>query len=152
MFNYFYLYFKTNPAELFLPPFTAGCKNSKEPLFSWKKITTHKKVIDLTKHNVGILAGKINDIIVLDIDDKDNGIDEFKNINIYIYIYIYFIMSYQQKYLKYKEKYLNLKKKLNQKGGADFYYDLNGKNVYFHSDEERLEDNIYNKFEILIMI
>ena len=53
-------------------------KNSKEPLFSWKKLTTHKKVIDLTKHNVGILAGKINDIIVLDIDDKDDGINEFK--------------------------------------------------------------------------
>jgi hypothetical protein len=53
-------------------------------------------------------------------------------------------MSYQQKYLKYKEKYLNLKNQLNQIGGANTFYDLTGKNVYFYSDEESGAPFIFN--------
>ena len=28
--------------------------------------------------NIGLLTGKLNNIIVLDVDEKDNGIEEFK--------------------------------------------------------------------------
>lgn len=59
-------------------------KNKKEPATKWTDSNNYKKVIDVTKYNIGLPTGKINNIIVLDIDYKDDGIDEF---NKYIKLY-----------------------------------------------------------------
>ena len=54
-------------------------KNNKTPSCKWTNANNHKKNIELNKYNVGIPTGKINNIIVLDVDKKDNGINEFNN-------------------------------------------------------------------------
>ena len=52
-------------------------KNSKNPLYSWtKKENWILNNIELTKYNYGILCGKINNLIIIDLDlekhKKDN--------------------------------------------------------------------------------
>lgn len=52
-------------------------KNQKEPKdVKWNIESNMKKIID-NKYNVGIPTGIINNIIVVDVDNKDNGIEEF---------------------------------------------------------------------------
>ena len=48
-------------------------KGSKIPTQTWK-ITYNKTELDFNKYNYGVLTGKINNLIVLDIDVKDEGI------------------------------------------------------------------------------
>jgi hypothetical protein len=52
-------------------------KNKKTPTNAWKNTINHIKYVDLKKYNAGILTGKINNVIVLDIDFKDEGNEEF---------------------------------------------------------------------------
>ena len=58
--------------------------NNKKPIEQWSLPNNRYSSIDTSKFNTGILTGRVNNIIVLDIDYKDNGIDEF---NKYISIY-----------------------------------------------------------------
>ena len=53
-------------------------KNSKLPINKWSEPKNHFKEITDTSHNIGILTGKINNLIVVDIDVKDDGIEEFE--------------------------------------------------------------------------
>ena len=52
-------------------------KNNKTPVTKWTDPTNQIKHVDLKNYNVGFPTGKINNIVVLDIDFKDNGIEEF---------------------------------------------------------------------------
>jgi hypothetical protein len=52
-------------------------KNQKIPAEKWKSQNKIYKSVDLTQNNVGILTGSENDLLVLDIDTKDNGLSEF---------------------------------------------------------------------------
>lgn len=60
--------------------------NSKVPIIQWKNEENYQKVIDIKKFNYGIPCGKINNLIVVDLDlekEKDgeiipSGIDKFK--------------------------------------------------------------------------
>ena len=52
-------------------------KNNKTPANKWSNPKNHKQYVDMNVYNCAILTGKINNIIVLDIDFKDNGIIEF---------------------------------------------------------------------------
>lgn len=58
--------------------------NLKESAVKWSNPNTHLKSIDTKYYNVGLLTGKINNIIVVDVDVKDNGIEEMKE---YIALY-----------------------------------------------------------------
>jgi len=59
-------------------------KNTKLPKDKWADKKCHFKDIDIEKYNIGILTGKINNIFVVDVDIKDEGIEEFdKYINEY---------------------------------------------------------------------
>ena len=66
--------------------------NSKVPFIQWKNEENYQKVIDVKKYNYGIPCGKINNLIVVDLDlekEKDgeiipSGIDKFKE---YIELY-----------------------------------------------------------------
>jgi len=53
-------------------------KNDKTPVDGWKNKINHITHVDFKKYNAGILTGKINNIIVLDIDFKDEGTEEFE--------------------------------------------------------------------------
>jgi len=53
------------------------CTNSKLPINKWTDTNNHFKEIKNSIYNIGILTGKINDLIVVDIDVKDEGIEEF---------------------------------------------------------------------------
>ena len=52
-------------------------KNDKKPAMAWSKGLNHFNDINMTKYNCGILTGAINNIIVVDVDEKDRGIEEF---------------------------------------------------------------------------
>lgn len=52
-------------------------KNDKVPIDGWKNKINHITHVDLKKYNSGILTGKINNVVVLDIDFKDEGNEEF---------------------------------------------------------------------------
>lgn len=51
--------------------------NNKTPINKWSDNKNHFKSIDATKFNVGLPCGTVNNIFVLDIDNKDNGMEEF---------------------------------------------------------------------------
>jgi hypothetical protein len=51
-------------------------KNSKMAVEKWSQEEYHYKTIKSSYYNVGLLTGKINNIIVLDVDAKDDGIQE----------------------------------------------------------------------------
>jgi len=55
-------------------------KNSKTPIkyVSWKDPINHHKIIDTENFNVGIPTGKVNNLCVLDIDVKDEGVKEYE--------------------------------------------------------------------------
>ena len=54
-------------------------KNSKLPVNKWgDKANQHKEQPDMAKYNVGIPTGEINDIVVIDIDIKDDGLKEWQ--------------------------------------------------------------------------
>ena len=54
-------------------------KNSKLPVVKWsKKENLTKEPIDTSKYNIGIPTGTINNLLVVAIDTKDNGIEEFQ--------------------------------------------------------------------------
>lgn len=58
--------------------------NQKEPAVSWMRKSNYSKVVNFKYNNVGIPCGKNNNLIVVDIDNKDEGIEEFdKYIKIY---------------------------------------------------------------------
>ena len=50
--------------------------NSKLPRVKWSKPKNHKTYINTKLFNVGLITGPINDIIVVDVDKKNNGIEE----------------------------------------------------------------------------
>ena len=54
-------------------------RNTKRPTNKWSDIRNHSKHIDNAKFNVGIVCGAINNVFVLDIDIKDDGMIEFDN-------------------------------------------------------------------------
>ena len=50
-------------------------KNAKTPVNKWSdKANHHTNLPNMSKHNVGILTGAINNIIVVDVDVKDDGL------------------------------------------------------------------------------
>ena len=59
--------------------------NSKVPIVQWKNEENYTKIIDTKKYNYGIPCGKINNLIVIDLDlekEKDgeliqSGIEKF---------------------------------------------------------------------------
>ena len=55
-------------------------KNGKRPAEEWKHLKKFPTQIEnsINNFNIGLLTGKLNNIIVLDVDEKDNGIEEFK--------------------------------------------------------------------------
>ena len=58
--------------------------NLKGSAVQWSNPNTHCKSINTKYYNVGLLTGKINNIIVVDVDVKDNGIEEMEK---YIALY-----------------------------------------------------------------
>ena len=52
-------------------------KNDKKPVEKWSKKENQYKEIDTDIYNVGILTGLINNLVVLDIDLKNDGLNEF---------------------------------------------------------------------------
>jgi len=53
------------------------CKNKKNPIKGgYFKDTKQRDEIDLTRYNIGLLAG-VNDLLILDIDEKNDGIKEY---------------------------------------------------------------------------
>ena len=53
-------------------------KNQKTTYIQWGKSYNHtKEDIDTNKYNYGIVAGEYNNLIIVDIDVKDEGIEEF---------------------------------------------------------------------------
>ena len=52
-------------------------KNNKEPATTWSLDCNRKKIVNMQRFNCGILTGKINNIVVLDVDEKDDGVIEF---------------------------------------------------------------------------
>jgi hypothetical protein len=54
-------------------------KNTKDKHLcsSWKNPKYQYKSINTDKYNYGILTGERNDLLVVDIDYKDNGVEEF---------------------------------------------------------------------------
>jgi hypothetical protein len=84
-------------------------KNSKIPVNKWKNKKNRHKYIDSSKYNIGLLTGSINDIIVLDIDIKDNGFEEWK------------------KYTDEFNEPLTLKQK-SPSGGFHFFFKYNSSN------------------------
>ena len=53
-------------------------KNTKIPIDKgWQKIENMTTTISIEKYNIGLPTGKINNLLCLDIDNKDNGIEEF---------------------------------------------------------------------------
>ena len=51
--------------------------NQKEPAVSWSNKRNYKKNITFTYNNVGFPCGLCNNLIIIDIDKKDEGIEEF---------------------------------------------------------------------------
>ena len=49
----------------------------KTPIVKWTQKINHKKDIDLKNNNVGFPCGPSNNLFVVDVDTKDNGIEEF---------------------------------------------------------------------------
>ena len=112
-------------------------KDSKKPACKWTDKNNHFLKIDTELYNVGILTGEINNLIVLDIDIKDNGLNEFNkyfNINDFktpitktpsggYHIYFQYknsnkILQYQiDNYLKNKSGYRNVGLDIRSKGG-----------------------------------
>ena len=57
-------------------------KHDKKPAQKWRNLQKNtkqpQKNIDTNIFNVALLTGKINNILVVDVDKKDNGIEEFE--------------------------------------------------------------------------
>jgi hypothetical protein len=51
--------------------------NQKEPAVSWSNKRNHTKNISFMHNNVGFPCGMCNNLIIIDIDKKDEGIEEF---------------------------------------------------------------------------
>lgn len=92
--------------------------NSKVPIIQWKNEENYQKVIDVQKYNYGIPCGKINNLIVVDLDlekKKDgeiipSGIDKFK--------------EYVEQYGKFET--LTIK---SRSGGIHYYFKYETENV-----------------------
>ena len=55
------------------------CKGTKQPACRWSDPRNHQKdPIDKTSYNTAVLTGPINNLLVVDVDVKDQGMDEFK--------------------------------------------------------------------------
>jgi len=52
-------------------------KNDKTPITKWRNPSNQVDLVNLKYNNVGFPTGLINNIIILDIDAKDKGIEEF---------------------------------------------------------------------------
>ena len=86
-------------------------KNNKKPVTKWSNVKNHVTIVDLKKYNVGFPTGKLNNIIVLDIDFKDEGIEEFD---------------------KYKQLYGDINTFIVKTPNKGFHYYF----LYEHTDEE----------------
>ena len=54
-------------------------RNAKEPACKWKRPANHiKKAYHPSKFNTGIPTGPDNNLLVVDVDEKDEGIEEFQ--------------------------------------------------------------------------
>ena len=106
--------------------------NSKEPATKWKDNTNRS--IKQLKGNYGILTGEINNIIILDIDNKDktdkrnniyfnNGIDEFNK---------YLSMNNEPNTIKIK----------TPSGGYHYYFNYQGLNT---NDNYLIKNYLINK-------
>ena len=81
MYFHIFVVFKTNLKSCFLLIYTFEplskiklAKNAKTPIEKWSDKAHHYKTVDCSKYNVGILTGAINNIIVVDVDVKDDGL------------------------------------------------------------------------------
>ena len=80
-------------------------KNSKIPAVKWSQKCNLKKVINTNKYNVGLPTGIINNMLVVDIDVKDDGTNEM------------------QKYInKYGE--INTLKQMSPSGGFHYFFNF----------------------------
>jgi hypothetical protein len=53
-------------------------KNAKEPACKWTDEKNHtRSAIDPAQFNTGVLTGPINNLLVVDVDVKDDGLTEF---------------------------------------------------------------------------
>lgn len=53
------------------------CKNGKRPVEKWSSPDNHYDKVDTKKYNVAYLTGEINNLLVVDIDSKNGGIEAF---------------------------------------------------------------------------
>ena len=52
-------------------------KNGKLPVNSWTEARNQSKDINSSFFNIGIITGQANNLLVVDIDAKDDGVGEF---------------------------------------------------------------------------
>jgi hypothetical protein len=106
-------------------------KNTKLPVNKWSdKNNQSTETPDTNKYNVGVLTGPINNLLVVDVDVKDDGLDEWKKyareygkpdtISIATPsggFHYYFNFSHSDESIAYLiERYLNNRTKLRNKG------------------------------------
>jgi len=100
------------------------CKGLKQPACKWTDPRNHQKApIDQTYYNTGIPTGPINNLLVVDVDVKDQGMEEFRK----------YIDSYGSP---------NTLTISTPSGGLHLYFNYNSKNP---QDAEKIKQYLRNK-------